>query len=82
MFSILKAADLNDLVQGGQLYWAFPFTKGSMMKFIHSGQISGRKVKQAFKLILDTFDIDILYFFKFVWAWKQTWELLVFPFYF
>ncbi len=58
MFSILKAADLNDLVEGGQLYWAFPFTKGSLMKFIHSGQNSGRKVKQTFKLILDTFEIE------------------------
>jgi len=26
MFSVSKAADLNLLVQGGQLYWAFPFS--------------------------------------------------------
>jgi len=32
MFAISKAAaDLNFLlVQGGQLYWAFPFRKGSL----------------------------------------------------
>jgi hypothetical protein len=27
MFAVSKAADLNKLVQGGQLYWAFPFSK-------------------------------------------------------
>ncbi len=30
MFVISKAADLNNLVQGGQLYWAFRFSKGSL----------------------------------------------------
>jgi len=25
-------ADLNKLVQGGQLYWAFPFSKGSLVQ--------------------------------------------------
>ncbi len=30
MCSISKAADLNYLVQGGQLYRAFPFSKGSL----------------------------------------------------
>ncbi len=30
MFAISKAADLNKLEQGGQLYWAFPFAKGSL----------------------------------------------------
>jgi hypothetical protein len=32
MFAMPKVADLNDLLQGGQLYWAFPFSKGSMIK--------------------------------------------------
>jgi len=30
MFAISKAADLNWLVRGGQLYWVFPFRKGSL----------------------------------------------------
>ncbi len=30
MFAVSKAADLNQLVQGGQLYWAIPFNKGSL----------------------------------------------------
>ncbi len=32
MFALLKAADLNLLVQGGQLYRAFPFSKGQQTK--------------------------------------------------
>jgi hypothetical protein len=32
MFSILKGATLNFLVQGGQLYWAFHFSKTSVVK--------------------------------------------------
>jgi hypothetical protein len=28
MFAFSKAADLSLLVQGGQLYWAFPFQQG------------------------------------------------------
>ncbi len=32
MFALSKAADLNWLVQGGQLYWAFPFSKVSVPK--------------------------------------------------
>jgi hypothetical protein len=31
MFALSKAADLICLVQGGQLYWAFPFSKGSLL---------------------------------------------------
>ncbi len=31
IFSIQKGADLNWLVQGGQLYSAFPFSKTSLM---------------------------------------------------
>ncbi len=31
MFTIQKAADVNVLVQGGPLYWAFPFSKGSLL---------------------------------------------------
>jgi hypothetical protein len=34
MFAISKAADLNQLVQGGQLYWAFPFSKGSLVWYL------------------------------------------------
>jgi len=31
IFNIKKELiDLNKLVQGGQLYWAFPFSKGSV----------------------------------------------------
>jgi hypothetical protein len=30
MSSIKKGADLNNEVQGGQLYWAFPYSKASM----------------------------------------------------
>jgi hypothetical protein len=30
MFAISEAADANYLVQGGQLYWALPFSKGSL----------------------------------------------------
>jgi hypothetical protein len=30
MFAVSKASDLNWLVQGGQWYWAFPFSKGSL----------------------------------------------------
>jgi hypothetical protein len=30
MFELSKAADLNLLVQGGHLYWAFHFSKGSL----------------------------------------------------
>ena len=32
MIAISKAADLIELIQGGQLYWAFPFSKGSLPK--------------------------------------------------
>jgi hypothetical protein len=32
MFAITKAVDLNWLVQGGQQYWAFPFSKGSLIE--------------------------------------------------
>ncbi len=32
MFELSKVADLNELVQGGQLYCAFPFSKGSLSK--------------------------------------------------
>ena len=28
---VVKGADLNQLVQGGQLYWDFPFSKGSLV---------------------------------------------------
>ncbi len=31
-FDIQKGVDLNLLVQGGQLYCAFPFSKGSLGK--------------------------------------------------
>ncbi len=31
MFAILKAVALNYLIQGGQLYWSFPFSKSSVM---------------------------------------------------
>ncbi len=31
MFVMSKATNLNYLVQGGQLYWAFPFCKGSLV---------------------------------------------------
>jgi len=30
MLAISKEADLNRLVQGGQLYWSFPFSKDSL----------------------------------------------------
>jgi len=30
MFALSKVADLSELVQGGQLYRAFPFSKGSL----------------------------------------------------
>jgi hypothetical protein len=32
MFELSKAADLNGLVHGGQLYWGFLFSKGSLDK--------------------------------------------------
>ncbi len=32
MFTTSKAANLNYLVQGGQLYWAFQFSKGSQVR--------------------------------------------------
>ncbi len=32
IFCIIKAADLNYLVQGGQRYWSFPSSKGSLVK--------------------------------------------------
>jgi hypothetical protein len=28
----MKAADLNQLVQGGQQYWSFPYSKDSMVQ--------------------------------------------------
>ncbi len=31
MFAMPKAADLNELVEVGQLYWAFPFSKVSLV---------------------------------------------------
>jgi hypothetical protein len=30
MFVLSKAANLNKLAYEGQLYWAFPFSKGSL----------------------------------------------------
>ncbi len=35
MFSLSKGADLNYLVQGGHVYWAFPFSKCSLLKQCH-----------------------------------------------
>jgi hypothetical protein len=32
MFALSKAADLNKLGQGGQLYRAFPFSKDSLVQ--------------------------------------------------
>ncbi len=34
MFAFSKAAVLNSLVQGGQQYWTFPFSKGSLVEVI------------------------------------------------
>jgi hypothetical protein len=34
MFALSKAADLNYLVQGGQLYWALPFSKVSLSSYL------------------------------------------------
>jgi hypothetical protein len=34
ILSVLKAADLNELVQGDQLYWSFPFSKDSLARSI------------------------------------------------
>jgi hypothetical protein len=34
MFAVSKSADLNQLLQGGKLYWAFPFSKGSLILVI------------------------------------------------
>ncbi len=31
MLAISKAADLNKLFHGDQLFWAFPFSKGSLV---------------------------------------------------
>ncbi len=31
MFAISEAGDLNQLAQGGQLYWASPFSKSSLV---------------------------------------------------
>jgi hypothetical protein len=33
MFALSKAVDLSGLLHGGQLYWAFPFSKGSLDKY-------------------------------------------------
>ncbi len=35
IFAILKRADLNQLVRGGQMYWGFPFSKGSLVALQH-----------------------------------------------
>ncbi len=44
MFAISKAADLNQLVQGGHLYWAFPFSNSSLLSepkiFIFNQKVS------------------------------------------
>jgi len=41
VLEISKAADLDYLVQGGQLYTAFPFSKGSVVfTFVHSSWCS------------------------------------------
>ncbi len=42
---MLKAADLNQLVQGGQLYWAFHFSKDSLLNY--------SKVSSIFFVFLD-----------------------------
>ncbi len=34
MFAVSKAADLNQLGQGGQLYWTFPFSKVSLVRVL------------------------------------------------
>jgi len=36
MFSTSKAPVLNYLVQGGQLYWVFPLSKGSLAYLVQS----------------------------------------------
>ncbi len=40
MFAMPKAAGLNELVQGGQLYWAFPFSKGSLVILFNFKQVA------------------------------------------
>jgi len=36
---MLVLSKAGDLVQGGQLYWAFPFSKGSLPKPIMSAKM-------------------------------------------
>jgi len=38
MYAITKVANLNWIVQGGQAYLAFPFSKGSVAKAVKAYQ--------------------------------------------
>jgi hypothetical protein len=44
MFALSKAADLKLLLQGGQMYWAFPFGKGSLISGKNTGGVYLQKV--------------------------------------
>ncbi len=54
MFSISKVADLNKLVQGGQLYWAFPFSSCFLVQLLllASVTVTVPKTKNARQSVL------------------------------
>ncbi len=54
MFAISKAADWICQVQGGKLYWAFPFSKGSLAGLLHYTSIK-RIAKDKQSILLGSF---------------------------
>ncbi len=60
MFAISKAANLNSLVQGGQLYLAFPFSKGSLSQALPANIRQGKKASQGYSglFVFSTSDKD------------------------
>ncbi len=48
MFDVSKAADLSLLVLGGDLYWAFPFGKCSLVRLTEKGNGVRKVATQIF----------------------------------
>jgi len=70
IITVIKAADLNYLVQGGQLDWSFPFSKGSLMVGSKCDALS-----YTLSLLPPTptpsFDVDVLKSFEIRCLWNS-----------
>jgi len=70
--SVWKVADLNKLVQGGQPYWSFPFSKAFLVQkpsYIVIGHISHRE-KKLFSNFLKTRQATVA-------QWLNKWLMIL-----